>query len=411
MSRTNPAELRCVSLVTGDPDGVLLHRRERGALRRAVAISCSLLALAVAMTVAAVPSHAAVRRGGGGHFAAPHFGGGHFHGGGHFAAPHFGGGHFHGGGHFAAPHFGGGHFHGGGHFAAPHFGGGHFGGGQFHGRPFHGGQFHGGQFHGGQFHGGQFHGRPFHGRPFRGGQFRGGQFRGGQFRGGQFRGGQFPAARMGGWHGDPRGDWRGGWHGDGWQGDGWRDGWQDPDWDWDWGWGWGGPGFGWNGALWVGGDWGGMYWPPVNYDRHYPWYLGSIPTGAVMLSFSGVPYYYINRVYYTWSPYYQGYVVTDPPPVANNGAGPQASTQTYTAGGGSGVLSLRVTPQKGQSRQQTANDQYACHKWAVAQSGFNPMRPAQDANASAHVRAGYQRAMIACLHARGYSVQGGGAGN
>ena len=390
MSRTNPAELRCVSLVTGDPDGVLLHRRERGALRRAVAISCSLLALAVAMTVAAVPSHAAVRRGGGGHFAAPHFGGGHFHGGGHFAAPHFGGGHFHGGGHFAAPHFG----------------GGHFGGGQFHGRPFHGGQFHGGQFHGGQFHGGQFHGRPFHGRPFRGGQFRGGQF-----RGGQFRGGQFPAARMGGWHGDPRGDWRGGWHGDGWQGDGWRDGWQDPDWDWDWGWGWGGPGFGWNGALWVGGDWGGMYWPPVNYDRHYPWYLGSIPTGAVMLSFSGVPYYYINRVYYTWSPYYQGYVVTDPPPVANNGAGPQASTQTYTAGGGSGVLSLRVTPQKGQSRQQTANDQYACHKWAVAQSGFNPMRPAQDANASAHVRAGYQRAMIACLHARGYSVQGGGAGN
>ena len=389
MSRTNPAELRCVSLVTGHPDGVLVHRRERGALRRAVAISCSLLALAVAMTVAAVPSHAAVRRGGGGHFAAPHFGGGHFHGGGHFAAPHFGGGHFHGGGHFAAPHFGGGHFH---------------GGRPFHGRP---------------FHGGQFRGRPFHGRPFHGGPFHGGQFHGGQFRGGQFRGGQFPVTRMGGWRGDPRGrwhggpqgDWHGGWHGDGWQGDGWRDGWQDPDWDWDWGWGWGGPGFGWNGALWVGGDWGGMYWPPVNYDRHYPWYLGSIPTGAVMLSFSGVPYYYINRVYYTWSPYYQGYVVTDPPPVANNGAGPQASTQTYTAGGGSGVLSLRVTPQKGQSRQQTANDQYACHKWAVAQSGFNPMRPAQDANASAHVRAGYQRAMIACLHARGYSVQGGGAGN
>ena len=401
MSRTNPAELRCVPLVAGDPDDVLLHRRERGALRRAVAISCSLLALAVAMTVAAVPSHAAVRRGGGGHFAAPHFGGGHFQGGGHFAAPHFGGGHFHGGGHFAAPHFGGGHFHGGGHFAAPHFGGGHFhGGGHFAGPHFGGGHFGGRPFHGGQFHGGQFHGRPF--------------------RGGQFRDGHFPAARMGGWHGDPRRNWHGGWQGGGWQGggwqgggwqgggwqgDGWRDGWEAP------GWGWGGPGFGWNGALWVGGDWGGMYWPPVNYNWNYPWYLGSIPTGAVMLSFSGVPYYYVNRVYYTWSPYYQGYVVTDPPPVSSSGTGPQASTQTYTAGGGSGVLGLRVTPKKGQSRQQTANDQYACHKWAVAQSGFNPMRSAQDSNASAHMRAGYQRAMIACLHARGYSVQGGGAGN
>ena len=370
MSRINPAELRCVSLVAVDRD-MALHRRERGALRRAVAIWCSLLALLATMTVAAVPSHAAVLRGGGGHFAAPHFGGGHFQGGGHFAAPHFGGGHFQGGGHFAAPHFGGGHFHGGGHFPAPHFGGGHFhGGGHFGGRP---------------------------------------------FRGGQFRGGQVPAARMGGWHGDPRRDWRGGWQGGGWQGGGWQGGgWRDDGWQDGWeapGWGWGGPGFGWNGALWVGGDWGGMYWPPVNYNWNYPWYLGSIPTGAVMLSFSGVPYYYVNRVYYTWSPYYQGYVVTDPPPVSNSGTGPQASTQTYTAGGGSGVLGLRVTPQKGQSRQQTANDQYACHKWAVAQSGFNPMRSAQDANASAHMRAGYQRAMIACLHARGYSVQGGGAGN
>jgi hypothetical protein len=204
--------------------------------------------------------------------------------------------------------------------------------------------------------------------------------------------------------GPPPGGWHGRWHG-GWYGDRWNDGWEAP------GWGWGGPGFGWNGALWIGGDWDGAYWPPVNYDWNYPWYLANVPVGAVMLSFGGVPYYYVNRVYYTWSPYYQGYVVTDPPPVANSDTAPQASIQTYTAGGGSGVLGLRVIPEKGQSRQQTANDQYACHKWAVAQTGFNPMSSAQDANASAHMRAGYRRAMIACLQARGYTVQGGGAGN
>ena len=160
----------------------------------------------------------------------------------------------------------------------------------------------------------------------------------------------------------------------------------------------------------MGGDWDGMYWPAVNYASTYPRYLASIPAGAVMLTFGGVPYYYVNQVYYTWSPYYQGYVVTNPPPVADSGTAPQARAQTYTAGG-SGVLSLRVTPDRGQSRQQTANDQYACHRWAVAQSGFDPMNSAQDANASARMRAGYRRAMIACLHARGYSVQGGGAGN
>ena len=47
---------------------------------------------------------------------------------------------------YAAPHGGGGGFHGGGGF------------GGFHGGGFHGGGFHGGGFHGGGFHGGGFHG-------------------------------------------------------------------------------------------------------------------------------------------------------------------------------------------------------------------------------------------------------------
>ena len=221
------------------------------------------------------------------------------------------------------------------------------------------------------------------------------------------------------WHagGPPRGQWHGGggqWHGGGaqWHGGGdphWHGhhgGWRDNRWHA----GWGGDNWDhrdWRGAAWLGGYWGGYYWPPVNYGWNYPWFMASIPFGAVTLSFGGTPYYYVNRVYYSWNPYYNGYVVTDPPPVAVQtpstaqavGPAPQYS------GGGGGVLSLRVTPLRGQDAQQTANDRYACNTWAVGQSGFDPLNARQDALASASVRADYRRAFAACLSARGYSVQ------
>ncbi len=154
----------------------------------------------------------------------------------------------------------------------------------------------------------------------------------------------------------------------------------------------------------MGGDWEGLYWPPVDYDSDYPWYLAAVPYGAVTIWFGSVPYYYVNRVYYVWSPSYDGYVVADPPPVAARAQNmPPASGRA--GHGAAGVLSLRVIPRKGQSRQQTANDRYACHQWAVAQSGFDPINSAQDARATSAMRDGYRRALTACLNARGYSVR------
>ena len=200
----------------------------------------------------------------------------------------------------------------------------------------------------------------------------------------------------GNWHGGGDGHWRtGDWHGDHWRGgnwDGrWRGGWDDRYW---------------TGGMWVGGDWDGTYWPPVNYDWNYPWMLPTVPYGAVTIWFGNVPYYYVNRVYYLWNPSYDGYVVADPPPVAARApASAHAAGSPGAAGQGTGVLSLRVIPLKGQSKQQTANDQYACNEWAVSQSGFNPINPAQDAHASPASRNDYRRAMSACLNARGYSVR------
>jgi hypothetical protein len=196
----------------------------------------------------------------------------------------------------------------------------------------------------------------------------------------------------GGWRGADRGDWHAEWPG-GWDGERWHAGWDGGEWDHD----------RWRGALWVGGYWNGLYWPPVNYGWNYPWFMATIPFGAMTLTFGGVPYYYVNHVYYVWNPYYDGYVVADPPPVADASA-PPAAGEPPPAEGANGVLALRITPLKGQNSQQTANDRYACNRWAVSQSGFNPVSAQQDAQASPQMRSNYRRAFTACLQARGYSV-------
>ena len=199
------------------------------------------------------------------------------------------------------------------------------------------------------------------------------------------------------WHGGDGRDWHGrDGHRGAWDGGRWQSGWRGGDWD----------RRHWRGALWVGGYWGGYYWPPVDYGWSYPWYLATVPFGAMTITFGGVPYYYVNHVYYAWNPYYDGYVVTNPPPVAEPAPAPAGAPPAAIpdAGAGGGVLGLRVTPLKGQDAQQSANDRYACNTWAVAQSGFDPLNAHQDAQATPAVRDDYRRAFTACLQARGYGV-------
>ncbi|MEN9893587.1 MAG: hypothetical protein RLY78_3882, partial [Pseudomonadota bacterium] len=72
-----------------------------------------------------------------------------------------------------------------------------------------------------------------------------------------------------------------------------------------------------------------------------------------------------------------------------------------------------VYPGQGQSAQQQADDEYACHGWAVGRSGHDPVaagvgRPALSAaEAEADTRAvdDYLRARAACLEGRGYTVR------
>jgi hypothetical protein len=111
----------------------------------------------------------------------------------------------------------------------------------------------------------------------------------------------------------------------------------------------------------------------------------------------GVPYYYADNVYYSWQPDQNGYAVVDPPDNADTPSSPPNT----------GQMDLIIYPANGQSKEQQAADQYECHNWAKGQTGFDPTQPAgpnADANSSNYNRALYNRAMSACLQARGYQV-------
>lgn len=86
----------------------------------------------------------------------------------------------------------------------------------------------------------------------------------------------------------------------------------------------GGYGYGYRGVggygyrPWGGGYWRGGFWPAAYYGWSYPFYLGVLPALYATYWWSGVPYYYVNNVYYTWNAADNGYVATDPPPVSGD---------------------------------------------------------------------------------------------
>ncbi|MEJ2419558.1 MAG: hypothetical protein P8Y45_22060, partial [Exilibacterium sp.] len=112
------------------------------------------------------------------------------------------------------------------------------------------------------------------------------------------------------------------------------------------------------------------------------------------LWFGGFPYYYAAGVYYVWNPSRSGYVVTEAPSEA-------------AAADAAEPDELFIYPMQDQSEQQQASDRYACHQWASGQTGFDPTKPGGNVPAAQNStkRADYNRAMTACLEARGYSVK------
>ncbi|MGA2023161.1 MAG: DUF6515 family protein [Steroidobacteraceae bacterium] len=126
-------------------------------------------------------------------------------------------------------------------------------------------------------------------------------------------------------------------------------------------------------------------------------YVNVLPPFYTTLWFGGVPFYYANDVYYQWSPAQNGYVVAAPPPGADQPGAPEAAPPPPAAD------DFFVYPRNGQTQEQQAADRYECHNWAKGQTGFDPTQPAGGDNGAQ--RPQYQRAITACLEARGYSVK------
>ncbi len=146
------------------------------------------------------------------------------------------------------------------------------------------------------------------------------------------------------------------------------------------------------GHHWNGGYWDGGFWPGAYYGWGFNWFLPVLPISYATYWYSGTPYYYANDVYYTWSPSYQGYVASDPPPAAGS------APVNGNAGGVADAGQVFMYPKNGQSPDLQSADKQECQQWASAQMG-------QDHQGAASSVSDYRRAMIACVEGRGYSAK------
>jgi hypothetical protein len=122
--------------------------------------------------------------------------------------------------------------------------------------------------------------------------------------------------------------------------------------------------------------------------------IAVLPPYCSTVWFSGIPYYYANNVYYTWQPDQSGYAVVDPPDNADAPSPPPDDGQQDPQ------QDLIVYPKNGQAKEQQSGDQFDCNNWAKGQTGFDPTQP----DGTPANRNNYDRAMTACLTARGYQV-------
>jgi hypothetical protein len=158
------------------------------------------------------------------------------------------------------------------------------------------------------------------------------------------------------------------------------------------------PYWGWNGGYWRGG-----YWPRAYYRPGFIGFVTLLPSAYSTYWYGGTSYYYANDLYYTWNPDRYGYVVTNPPPVVEEASSYSTAPDADDQAEGAGPGDLYVYPRNGQSEEQTAQDRFECHQWAVNQTGFDPTVGEAQTSSSGSSE-DYHRAIIACLDGRGYSA-------
>ncbi len=150
--------------------------------------------------------------------------------------------------------------------------------------------------------------------------------------------------------------------------------------------------YAWNGSRYYyhGGHWyrpqGSTY---VSVRVPYGFFISTLPGSYTSVWVGGTRYFYSDHHYYTWEPARRGYVVV---------RSPYGDDEEYDE---PLDQDLYIYPAAGQSEQQQADDRYDCHRWAVDETGYDPIDDEYDAQ----LRENYLRAMTACLTGRGYTVR------
>jgi hypothetical protein len=120
-------------------------------------------------------------------------------------------------------------------------------------------------------------------------------------------------------------------------------------------------------------------------------FVGTLPGAYTSFWHGSTRYYYSDYHYYQYEPVRRGYVVVRSP----YGDDDQEYVDSRLD------QDLYIYPAEGQSEQQQADDRYDCHRWAVDETGYDPIDHEYDAD----LREDYLRAITACLTGRGYTVR------
>jgi hypothetical protein len=133
-------------------------------------------------------------------------------------------------------------------------------------------------------------------------------------------------------------------------------------------------------------SYGGSY---ISVGPPYGLFVSSLPGYSTSFYYGDSRYYRYDDTYYIYDNSRRGYVVAP---------SPYDDEEEYDD---AADVDMFVYPAQGQSEQQQADDRYACHRWAVKESSYDPIDDEYDPER----RANYTRAITACLTGRGYSVR------
>jgi hypothetical protein len=123
------------------------------------------------------------------------------------------------------------------------------------------------------------------------------------------------------------------------------------------------------------------------------------------------PYYYYPRYYYYPPPAYYypppSYYYQAPPPPTPPAAPPAVTPPPPPPPAQESGGRMFIYPRLNQSEETQAKDWEECHRWAVAQVGYDPSKPLTGTPDGKTIQRSedYLRAISACLDARGYTVR------